>query len=337
MTLTNAAVLTKKVMLFAVILLILSFSGWLGYRYYYYNIFLPSLPPPEEKPDVKFGRLPFPSFPQSSSSASNYQFILDTETGDLPAGIPKLLKVFFIPQRSVSLLDPDRSTDLADDLGFPNGPQILSPTIYQYTDTQGGNLSIDLNTGNLSFIRPPTATASAGTLPSSSKLETDFRSYLRKNNLLKPELEGGRISVLYNNGILRDSTTATVSLWQDNLDDIEIVTPTFTESLVNELVQAGRNDREKVLRLNYIYWQVDENTFATYPLRSISNAFRDLKENKGVVIFAPNTNTVSIRNIFLAYYLPSNYTPYLQPVYVFEGENFAAYVPAILSDYVEEF
>lgn len=337
MTLTNAAVLTKKTMLFAAILLILSFSGWLGYRYYYYNIYLPSLPPPEEAPDVKFGKLPFPLFPEATVSASNYQYILDTETGDLPAGISKILKVFFIPQRSVSLLDPERSLKLADNLGFPNGPQAVTPTIYQYTSDQGGNLSIDLNTGNLAFVRQSTATPSAGTLPSSTKLETEFKSFLRKNNLLKPELEGGRMSVLYNNETVRESTNATVSIWQKDIEDIPIITPLFKFSLVRMLTQSGKTDKEKVLSLNYTYWQIDENTFATYPLRSISSAFRDLKDNKGVVIFAPNSTTVSLRDIYLAYYLPENYTPYLQPIYVFEGADFVAYVPAILSDYVEEF
>lgn len=337
MTLTNAAVLTKKLMLFAGIVLILSFSGWIGYRYYYYNIYLPSLPPPEEKPDVKFGKLPFPLFPESSASASNYQYVLDTQTGDLPAGTPKILKVFFIPQRSVSLLDPDRSLSLAESLGFPIGPQIITPTLSQYTDGQVGSLSIDLNTGNLAFVRNLTATASAGTLPSVAKLESEFKSYLRKSNLFKPDLEGGRMSTLYNNGILRESTNATVSIWQENIEDIPIVTPLFKFSLVRELVKSGKTDKEKILSLNYTYWQIDKNTFATYPLRSISSAFRDLKDNKGVVIFAPNTSSVSLRNIYLGYYLPENYTPYLQPVYVFEGENFAAFVPAILSDYVEEF
>ncbi len=337
MTLTNAALLTKKIMLFATILLILSFSGWLGYRYYYYNIYLPGLPPPEEKPDVKFGKLSYPLFPESSTSASNYQYILDTQTGDLPADIPKILKVFFIPQRSVSLLDPERSLELANSLGFPNGPQIITPTIYQYTSNQGGNLSIDLNTGNLSFIRPSTASASAGTLPSSTKLETEFKSILRKNNLLKSELEGGKTNVLYNNETVRESTNATVSIWQESIEDIPIVTPLYFQSLVREVVQAGKNDREKILSLKYTYWQIDESIFATYPLRSISLAFRDLKDNKGVVIFSPSTTRVSLRNIYLAYYLPENYTPYLQPIYVFEGENFVAYVPAVLSDYIEQF
>ena len=52
MNLTQTANLTKRLLLFLVILLVASVSGWLGYRYYYYNIYVPSLPPPEAKADL---------------------------------------------------------------------------------------------------------------------------------------------------------------------------------------------------------------------------------------------------------------------------------------------
>jgi len=39
---------------------------------------------------------------------------------------------------------------------------------------------------------------------------------------------------------------------------------------------------------------------------------------------------VTIRNIYLAYFEPVTLTNYLQPIFVFEGDNnFVAYVPAI--------
>lgn len=40
--------------------------------------------------------------------------------------------------------------------------------------------------------------------------------------------------------------------------------------------------------------------------------------------------------MYLAYLIPGTYVPYIQPVYVFVGEdNFVAYVPAVLDTWVQ--
>ncbi len=337
-TLTQTALLTKKLMLFGILLLILGFSSWLGYRYYYYNIYVPSLPPPEEKPDVKFGKLPKPLFPASSISASNYQYTLDTQTGDLPGKLPKIMRVYFSPQRSVGLLDPERSKDLAKKLGFPVGPEIINPTQYVYTDDKKGALSLDLESGNFIFTREDLkqATPSAiGTLSSVNKLQLDFKKYLNSKGLMREDFENGRMKVIFDAGILKNSKTATISIWPEDIDKYKIVNPLFSASLVRQIVKSGLTEKERVISMNYSYFELDKQTFATYPIKSVSAAFRDLKENKGVVILTPGTSKISLREIYLAYYQPELYTPYIQPVYVFEGENFASYVPAILSDYLE--
>ena len=89
--------------------------------------------------------------------------------------------------------------------------------------------------------------------------------------------------------------------------------------------------------MNYTYYDVDLKTFGTYPIKTVSDAFKDLKVGKNTVLIkTPTSGQVSLRSIYLAYYQSENYTPYLQPVYVFEGENFAAYVVAIPNDYLAQ-
>jgi hypothetical protein len=49
-----------------------------------------------------------------------------------------------------------------------------------------------------------------------------------------------------------------------------------------------------------------------------------------VVNGRPNQANITIKKMFLAYYDPDEYQPYLQPVYVFVGDNdFVGYVPAV--------
>lgn len=339
MNLTQTAALTKRLLLFLVLLVIVGFSAWVGYRFYYYNVYLPSLPPPEEEADPKFGKLPSLLFPVSTASATNFQYILDTPTGDLPAKLPKIMKVFFVPQRSVSLLDPDRQTNLANELGFPFGPDVITPTQYKYTDSEGGELMVDLDSGNLKFKRvfdsATSESVKVGTLAPADKLESDFVFYLENKGLMKPQLEKGRTKAIYINGYLKNSSSATVSLWPADIDKYSIVTPLFNSSLVREVVQSGKTEKDRIISLNFVYYEVDQKTFATYPIKSALNAFNDLKAGAGVIILAPISGQVSLRDIYLAYYQPEVYAPYLQPVFVFEGEDFAAYIPAIISDYTE--
>ncbi len=100
------------------------------------------------------------------------------------------------------------------------------------------------------------------------------------------------------------------------------------------MVTKYPTENQKYLTLEYIYWPADKNTSSTYPLKTVSQAFDELKTGQGVLLFTPAKSQVSIATIYLAYFVSASYPQYLQPVYVFEGENFAAYVSAISSEFI---
>ena len=338
MTLTQTALLTKKIMLFSAIALVISISGWLGYRYYYYNIYLPNLPKVEVKPEVKFGTLAKPLLPQNSFSPTNFSYVLDTPTGDLPNDLPKLMKVYFVPERSIGLMDSNRATDLALKLGFSLGPEIISPTKFRYSDSSGGQMIIDLNTGNFKFqknVASDSASLQVGKLSSTTQIEQNFKQFLSNKGLIRKQLEGGVVKAFYNQGSQITSSNATVSIWQTDIDGFPIVSPTFNAGIIKSIVTSGQTDADRYLSLDYFYWQVEQTVLSTYPIRSVSQAFSDLKSGQGVVIMAPDNPKVSIRSVYLAYFLPDLYAQYLQPVYVFNGENFVAFVPAISPNLLE--
>ncbi len=101
---------------------------------------------------------------------------------------------------------------------------------------------------------------------------------------------------------------------------------------------------------------IDPATIAKYPIIYPDEAWDEVKRNNGVIVnvtpkdtnlLAPyeptKVETVFIKDIFLAYYEPKEYTPYLQPIYVFKGiyntkgtpgGEITIYFPAITKQYI---
>lgn len=345
MTLTETAKFTKRGLLTVIILLILSLSGWIGYKYYYHNyVYLPSIQPKPILPDIKFGILPYPSLVRNDISPSNYSYSIDTPTGSLPNDFPTVMDVYFIPKTSITLLAPDRTKELAQSFGFKNGPEIKSPVLYEFTDESGGKFIIDLETLNFKF-RKNIATDSAKPkddfdttidkiLPDPASLIGELKFALENRNLLNKDLQDGKSEVTYEKDTQSESNTALVSLWQKDINSYPIVTPEFTQGRVKAVATKFKGEN-RFASLDYIYWPVNTEEKAIYYIKSVDEALTDLKNGLGVVVKEPKSTTVSITDAYLAYLLPENYTPFLQPVFVFEGPDFASIVPAIKAEFLK--
>lgn len=342
MTLTEASALTKKGLIVSAITIFIALTTWGIWHYYYNYIYLPSLPPVVEKPTLAFGPLPKLKFPDPTVASSNFSYSLDTETGALPEKLPELFKVYSVAQLATDLLALDRAKGLAGELDFNKNPEAISATQYKFIDDKnGGELIVDLDTGNFKFARN-TATGSAEKFEriedfiSENKQSQGFKGFLSGRELLKEQLKNGRTLVEYNNPVKKDSTLVTISLWQDNIDDIPIVTPKFKEGLIKTIATKNRDAEEKYILMDYIFWPVDLNNFGTYPIKTAEEAFQELKNGDGFIALEPRSGNVSIIKVYLAYYLSEEYSNYLQPVFVFEGPNFAALVSALKSEFVEK-
>ncbi len=159
----------------------------------------------------------------------------------------------------------------------------------------------------------------------------DFRAYLSSKKLLPDELSNGRSSVVVNNLPTFPNQTFDVSIWPADFDTLPIITENSKKSLVKGILTSLSNESDKFLQVDYTYWPIDKTTFATYPTKSSEQAFADLKAGLGYVSLEPDKPQVSISKVYLAYFESGDYMPFLQPVFVFEGPNFQALVPAILS------
>lgn len=341
MTLTEASALTKKVLIVSTITIFVSLSAWGIWHYYYNYIYLPSLPPVVEKPTLAFGPLPKVKFPESNVASSNFSYSLDTETGALPEKLPELFKVYSVAQLATDLLALDRAKNLAGALSFNKNPQAISATQYKFTDIiNGGELIVDLDTGNFKFRRN-IASGSADDFEkiedfiSEDKQSQGFKGFLSSRNLLKDQLKGGRTLVSYDNPVKKDSRQVTINLWQEDVEKTPIVTPKFNEGLIKAVALNNRDTDKKYILMDYIFWPIDLNNFGTYPIKTVEEAFEELKNGEGFVSIEPRTGTVSLTQIYLAYYLSEEYSNYLQPVYVFEGPQFAGLIPALKPEFTE--
>lgn len=313
MTLTQTASLTKRIILLSSIALVLGIVGFIGYKIWY-NWYISTLPPVEEQPDMKFGTLPPLEFPARSVSSSNFSYSLDTTTGGLPK-FEKIIKVYFIVKTYATFLSAQRSQDLAEKFSIKTPPQILNETNYVYKEGEE-TLEVNLDSGNFRFKNE--ATPSAMALDSDDNLAAEFKNVLSSLGVLKDQLKNGRTKVV-------DSQ---ISIWPEDVNGKTIFTPEFNQSLISAKVSGSAGNLENYLILNYTFFPIDESTFATYPLKRAEEAFEDLKQGKGIVMIEPAKAQVSITSVYLGYYLPEGYTPYLQPIYVFEGPQFVAFTAA---------
>ena len=106
---------------------------------------------------------------------------------------------------------------------------------------------------------------------------------------------------------------------------------------ISFIISGSRKSDKRILRAEYSYWPLDTRSFAAYQIKTSQQAFIELKAGKAYyAALPPNQTQIVITNSYLAYYDGESSQLYMQPVFVFEGENnFLAFVPAIAPPWVE--
>lgn len=331
MTLTEASRFTKKAALAFAAFLVAAIAFWTSYRYWYTNYYIPRIEAAKNKPDVRFGALPSLNLPKSQVSSSTLTYSIDTETGNLPNDLQTTAKIFYIPQNPTTLLSANKARDIASSVGFTSYGEATTPTTLKFTDG-GGEMTIDINSSNFHFRKPLTPD-STNTYPfSETQLTADLKSYLNARHLLTDSLDQGLGRAYMDQGV--NGSSATVTLWPADVEKLPIVTPSFRYGLVKATFIRGA-DGNLISQMDYIYWGLDETNTSSYPLKGVSKALDDLKAGAGSVIVSPRDNHASINKVYLAYFEEERYNPFLQPIYVFQGSDFIAYVSAVSDEYVK--
>lgn len=308
-------------------------------------------PPPPPPPTVGFGILPALAFPNQDATNRPSSYRLETATGGL-AEFPDRAKVFFMPKPTVSLLTDQEAKELAAKFGFVFEPQILNSRTYRWNKNQPLQTTFDLDIINHHFelttdyqSRPELLIDNS--LPTNFEAVRQVKTFLTTGQLLPSDVAtaSGEITPLKSLGgelveavSLSDADFLQVDLNRYPIDgEYRMFSPEGYRGVISALLSGSLRGRDAVVDLQYKYNEVDYFQYHTYPLRTSTEAWRVLQAGEGFVVNGNEVETAVIRSVTLGYYDSFEEQEYLQPIYVFEGDNnFIGYVPAIDPEYLQK-
>ncbi len=305
-------------------------------------------PPPP--PTVSFGKLPPVVFPQSTITQS-FSYDLNTLTGTLPVFADRATVYKIVPVEP-TLLSLDRAQQAAARFGFGSTGIPLSENTYQWIDQ--GNLSRILKFNIFSynfelssnFMTSPDIIQNK-IIPDKDSAQQRLMDFLSGLPVPPQDIDASRSSSLYlslSNGALipasspSNSQLVRIDLAQSPVDGIPIYYPHPPETPMTFLISPTTSSTDyQLVQADYTHQTVDKTQSATYPIITVQQAYTQLKKGQAFIAsYYGNSNTVSITNVSLGYYVGKFQQQYLYPVYVFQGENgFFAYIPAITTAWIQ--
>ena len=345
MTLTEAAILTRKVgfWIVTVIVLLIFLKVAIDVSTGAFRHFFPK---PTPAPNVAFGRLtPNDLSANSTENTSGVSFILKTIDEKLPnlGNQSKVYKVFESPP---SILFGEKARDLAQKLKFTSQPQILSDRRYVFTDGSSSKRKLDLDviSGNFKItddiISYPELFQTTGNLnkEGSVRIAKNFltnlglfqKDFAEDKITIQPlKIEGGELIAARS---LAEAQVVRVGFPRSSLDKLPILPIDAEKPNVWVEVTPQTDPQKQIFQASYFYYPPDLTKSSTYPLKATSAAFDELTTGKGILI-GKKASQLEIRRVSLAYLETVAQMQFLTPVYIFSGDNFTAFVPAIPAEW----
>jgi len=346
MTLTELSYYSRKFLPFGII-------GFLIFLIFFYLVKLLIIiytPPPKPPTIINpiFQKIS-PVKVKNASSSSGIKFILDNIEGK-PVTATEQAQVFFLPEATAKLNYRQKIYLMAKNFGFDEDSleYQLNGKIATFSNEQR-KLEIDITNYNFFYDYQfdfQSSLFQEVVIPSPKEIENKAISFLKSVNRYPNELALGKINILYfyyqpeinSFSFVENSKLANlveVDFFRPNVNDFSFISPNFPNSH-NFVLMVFYPDDFKVLRAQIKFFEKSDNQVGVYPLKSGDLAWEELNKGRGVVLSNPkNQKDVTIKSMIFSYFDPDFYQPYLQPVYLFiGGDNFAAYVPAVSSDYL---
>ncbi len=347
MTLTELSYYSRRALPFVIIFFLLMLIVF----YLFQLIFLYLDLTRTEKVSINpiFGKLS--SIKLNNLISKKFDYILDTVEGE-PISASASAKVYLLPPSTPLLTYRERVYLLAKNLGFD-----VEKTKYQLEDREavfkenGRSLRIDISNFNFTYqldLGEEQSFLLDYYIPKREEVESRAKDYLKNLGRYPNELALGKINIIY---LKYDPLTKTmiivdqpsyanlveVDFYRQEIDGIPVVSPTYFNSQ-NYLIFGFSQKEIKLIKAQIRFYERSEQEFGIYPIKSGQEAWQDLVEGKGLIVSAPEgVAKIKIKKMFFAYLDPDIYQDYLQPVYVFLGENnFVGYVPAVIREYYLE-
>jgi len=344
MSLTQTAYMSRQVIKFGgsglVIFVILWTLISAGYKAYI------KAHPPYVAPTVRYGVLPKIVFPEKQVEKKSFSFELPNDA------VPKFndqSKVYVVYQPNSSFLALEKDTETAADFGFESKPTEIRPGIYEFkNDTLNKTLTVNVLDGNFKMTYPYTSDQlllTPAKMPNKTEAIEEASDFLDRGKKLSTDLKDGEKKVTFwqiqSDGLKSvtsqaEANAARVDFYRKNLDGMSLVSTNFGQASVSVLVSGSDTENKKIIEVNFKDINIDRESFSTYPIKMTQEAINDLNNGNYWTAVDVSNKDVIIRKIYLAYFEPATLTNYLQPVFVFEGDNnFVAYVSAVSNKYIK--
>lgn len=304
--------------------------------------------PPYQAPDVKFGLLPKTVFPEKKFAKKDF-------TAELPndkfPSFKDQAKVYVITRPDNTFLALDQDIVTARDFGFVAKPQEIKYGVYEFkNDNLNQTLTMNVLDGSFQLRYPyenDQLLLNPEKMPTKEEATNIAKGYLSGAGKFPEDIaEGGERKIsfwkigfegLKSVTSLSEANIIKVDFFRKNLDsDFKILSTDINGASVSVLVTGSQLEGKKIVEVSYKYATIDRELFSTYPIKTAEEAWNDLKMGNYWPASDVETNKVTIRNMYLAYFEPISLTNYLQPIYVFEGDGkFAAYVPAVTDNFIK--
>jgi hypothetical protein len=307
-------------------------------------------PPKAPPPNHAFGVLPRIKFPDQASPSATITFTLETIEGNVPKASASAT-VYFMPKQAANLLALPRTQQFADKLRF--NPKEIQETknIYRFNDPEFPlrTLRYDIITNNFTlhyaYGYDQAIFSSGNTLTTEAAIK-DAKTFLSNNSLLPSDFSEDNFSASYLT-LVGDRLTDTPSITQanatrvntkrSNIGGVPIYYPDPEASPISLVFSGSPIEKKKILSISYTYWPIEYQTNATYKIKPSEQAWKELQSGGGFIARYPTQGTaITVRSVHLGYYDSITPQTYLQPIFVFEGDDgFLGFVPAVSPPWTE--
>lgn len=301
----------------------------------------PPAPPP---PTMGFGALPPIVFPEESETSKPTSYQLETATGKLPA-FEDRAKVFLMPKQSASLLDDEAAKKIAADLGFVFKPEEIDSQTYRWSKAEPLQSVLEMDLPSKNFILTTDYLSRPDLLlnvrvPQDTSAVSTVKSFIQKGELLGKDVAtvSGEVTYMKTAGTdlqpavsYSDADYVQVDIHRSPIDQLyPMVTPEGKKGIIHGIVAGNNRGSGQIVKLEYHYHPVDYSQVETYPLRSVQNAWKIVQGGEAYIAQSKVQGEALIRDVYLAYFDSYDPQEYLQPVYVFVGDDeFMAFVSAL--------
>ncbi len=302
----------------------------------------PQPPPP---PNLALGKIPPLDFGSENYQKDHLSFSLQTIDGNLP-NLGTQARVYFIPILGPKFFDEDKTRETAAALGFSRELGKISSTRFAFSNTEtGATLKIDTINNNFEINYPwenkPFFVNSQG--PGQAQALRVVQNLLGKAKMWPEDIDPQKTTYLFlkydsktqqltQTVSLSESQLLKINLRRADLDDRPIMPPNPNEANISFIVTSSSGHQQFIFG-KYLRYPINYDRFGTYPIKSSVTAWEELNSGQGFIARLGNNDqdkSITIRNIYLAYFDPEVPQSFLQPIFVFEGLNdFLAYLPAL--------